>query len=128
SRPELERKLAKHTEDPREIPRVLDELEQRGFIDHVRVAASVVNRKAGKLGSLRIRHELQSKGLEAPLVAATLADLKSTEVERARDVWRRKFDGPPSDAKEWGKQMRFLAARGFSGDVIARVLKPHHDE
>jgi regulatory protein len=128
SRMELERKLAKHTEDPGEIPRVLDDLEQRGFIDHTRVAASVVHRKAGKLGSLRIRHELQAKGLDAPLVAATLADLKATEVERARGVWRRKFDSLPADAKEWGKQMRFLAARGFSGDVIARVLKPRDDE
>jgi len=128
SRPELERKLAKHTEDPNEIPRVLDELEQRGFIDHARVAESVVHRKAGKLGAMRIKQELQAKGLEASLVAAAVAQLKSTEVERARDVWRRKFDSPPSDANERGKQARFLASRGFSGEVIGRVLKGAADD
>ena len=38
SRAELQRKLARHAEDPGEVVRVLDELEQRGFIDHQRVA------------------------------------------------------------------------------------------
>jgi regulatory protein len=128
SRAELQRKLAKHTEDPGEIPRVLDELEQRGFIDHARVAESVVHRKARKLGALRIRQELQAKGLEAPLVAAAMETLKSTEVERAREVWRRKFDSLPADASERGKQARFLASRGFSGDVIGRVLRVSRDD
>jgi len=123
SRKELERKLAKHAQDPSEIGRVLDELQSRGFIDHQRVAESVVHRKAGKLGAMRIRQELQAKGLEPPLVAAAVARLKSTEVERARDVWRKKFAGPAADANERAKHARFLAARGFSGDAIGRVLK-----
>jgi regulatory protein len=123
SRAELQRKLAKHAEDPAEIVRVLDELELRGFIDHRRVADSVVHRKAARLGAMRIRQELQAKGVEAPLVAAAVAGLKSTELERAREVWRRKFGGLPTDANERSKQARFLAARGFDGDVIRRVLK-----
>ena len=49
---------------------------------------------------------------------------------RAREVWRKKFgaksdgapDGVVTDAAERGKQMRFLAARGFGGDVIRRVV------
>jgi regulatory protein len=123
SRMELERKLAKHAEDPAEIGRVLDDLQQRGFIDHQRVADSVVHRKAAKLGSMRIRQELQAKGVEAALVAAAVAQLKASEVDRARDVWRKKFSEPPADANERAKQARFLAARGFGGDVISRVLK-----
>ena len=124
SRAELQRKLAKHApDDPGEIARVLDELEQRGFIDHQRVTDSVVHRKAGKLGALRITQELKAKGVEANLIAGAIAKLKSTELERAREVWRRKFDAPPADANERGKQARFLAARGFSGEVISRVLK-----
>jgi len=36
-------------------------------------------------------------------------------------VWLKKFGGPASDAHERARQMRFLAARGFSGEVIRRV-------
>ena len=123
SRSELERKLARHTEDPEEIPRVLDDLQAKGFIDHQRVADSVVHRKAGRLGAMRIAQELKSIGVEAPLVAAAVAQLRTTEAERAREVWRRKFDTAPKDASERAKQARFLAARGFPGAVIAQVLR-----
>ena len=123
SRTELARKLARHAEEPGEVDRVLDDLQARGFIDHQRVAESVVHRKAGKLGALRIKQELQAKGVEPPLVAAAVAKLKSTEIERAREVRRKKFVTSPQDANERAKQARFLAARGFSGDVIGRVLK-----
>jgi len=128
SRAELQRKLAKHAEDPSEIGRVLDDLQARGFIDHQRVTDSVVHRKAGKLGALRIKHELQAKGLEPALVVAAVAQLKSSEVERAREVRRKKFSELPQDASERAKQARFLAARGFSGDVISRVLKGGGDD
>ncbi|HUR87954.1 MAG TPA: recombination regulator RecX [Ramlibacter sp.] len=123
SRKELERKLAKHAEEAGEVERVLDDLQARGFIDHQRVADSVVHRKAGKLGALRIKQELQAKGVEPALVQSAVAQLKATEIERARVVWRRKFESAPADARERARHARFLAARGFSGDAIARVLK-----
>ncbi|MDF2462536.1 MAG: recX [Ramlibacter sp.] len=122
SRSELERKLAAHEEEPGQLRRVLDELQAKGFIDHARVAESLIHRRAGKLGAARIRQELQAKGLDAELVTQTVASLRATEVQRAREVWRRKFDAPPADAAERGKQARFLAARGFDGEVILRVL------
>jgi regulatory protein len=122
SRSELERKLTQHEMAPGELRRILDELEAKGFIDHARVAESLIHRRAGKLGSARIRQELQRKGLDAELVADALAGLRGTELQRAREVWRRKFDSLPADAAERGKQARFLAARGFDGEVIRRVL------
>jgi regulatory protein len=127
SRSELERKLAQHEEEPGQLRRILDDLQARGFIDHERVAESVLNRRAGKLGAMRIRQELQAKGLDAEIVTAAVAGLRATEVERAREIWRKKFDGLPQDANERGKQARFLAARGFSGDVIRRVLQGSRD-
>ncbi len=122
SRSELERKLCEHEEEPGQLARILDDLQARGFIDHQRVAESVVNRRSAKLGAMRIRQELQAKGLDAQLVSQTVAQLRGSELERARDIWRRKFDAPPGDAGTRAKQARFLAARGFGGDVIRRVL------
>ncbi|AMO25364.1 recombination regulator RecX [Ramlibacter tataouinensis] len=128
SRPELERKLAAHEQEPGQLERTLDELQARGFIDHQRVAESVVHRRAAKLGALRIRQELLAKGLDADSVAATMADLKATELQRAREVWRRKFDAPGADAAERARQARFLAARGFSADTVRKVLGGDQDE
>jgi regulatory protein len=123
SRAELERKLGPHEEKAGELCRVLDELQAKGFIDHQRVAQSVVHRRASRLGAARIRQELQGKGLDAELVAEAVAGLRSTELQRAREVWRRRFEVLPADAAERGKQARFLAARGFDGEVIRRVLR-----
>ena len=128
SRKELERKLAQHEAEPGQLQTALDELQARGFIDEQRVVDSLVHRRASRLGSGRIKQELQAKGLDAERVALAVASLKATEVERAREVWRKKFGEPPCDASERAKQARFLAARGFSGEVVRRVLNTPDDE
>lgn len=122
SRAELERKLRRHEEEPGQLARVLDDLQAKGFISEQRVVESVLHRRAQRLGAGRIRQELQAKGIEGDLVTQALQQLRGTEVARAREVWRRKFEAPPRDATERGRQSRFLAARGFGGDVIQRVL------
>lgn len=127
SRRELERKLAPHEQEPGQLKTALDELQQRGFLDEQRVVDSVLHRRAARLGAGRIRQELQAKGLNAERVALALASLKATEVERARAVWRKKFGVLPKDAPERARQARFLAARGFGGEVIRRVLGMDED-
>ena len=123
SRRELERKLAQHEQEPGQLKTALDELQARGFIDEQRVVESVLNRRAPRLGAGRVRQELQAKGLDAERVALAVASLQASEVERARGVWRKKFSELPQDAAGRAKQARFLAARGFSGEVIRRVLR-----
>jgi regulatory protein len=128
SRQELERKLAPREEEPGALKQALDELQAKGFIDEQRVVDSLLNRRSARLGAGRIRQELQAKGLDAERVAVAVASLNATEFERAREVWRRRFGTLPEDAAQRGKQGRFLAARGFSGEVIRRVLNTPDDE
>ena len=128
SRQELERKLASHEEEPGTLKQALDELQAKDFINEQRVVDSVVHRRASRLGAGRIRQELQAKGLDAAKVAEAVAGLRATEFERAREVWRRKFGVLPEDAAQRAKQGRFLAARGFGGEVIRRVLNTPEDE
>ena len=121
SRAELERKLKAHEETPGQLAQVLDELQAKDFISEARVVESVINRRAGRFGAARIKYELQQKGLGADAVSQAVDSLKSSELERARKVWRKKFAAPAADAAGRAKQMRFLAARGFGGDVICKV-------
>ena len=122
SRAELERKLKAHEETPGQLAQVLDELQAKDVISEARVVESVIHRRASRFGAARIKYELLNKGLGAEAVAEAVNRLKGSELERAQVIWRKKFDGPAPDAAARAKQMRFLAARGFGGDVIRRVL------
>lgn len=127
SRLELERKLREHETQPGELAAALDALQAKGFISDERVADSVLHRRASKLGTQRVKAELQAKGLNETVVREALEQLRGTELERARAVWQKKFAQPPTDAQERAKQMRFLAARGFPGDVVRRVVNTSID-
>ena len=127
SRRELEAKLAKHEEEPGQLKRALDELAAAGLIDEQRAADSIVHRRGARFGAARVKQELLARGIDGERVAAAVFLLRSTELDRAREVWRRKFDAPPQDAAQHAKQARFLAARGFSGETIARVLRSPDD-
>jgi len=122
SRSELERKLRPYEEAPGTLALALDELQARGFISAQRVADSVVHRRAGQLGAMRLRQELQDKGLDRALIEQTVAGLQGSELVRAQEVWRRKFASPPVTPQERARQVRFLLARGFASEVVRRVL------
>ena len=122
SRAELERKLARYEEEPGTLAQALDELAARDFISEPRVVQSALHRRGSRMGAMRLKQELQQKGIGAEAIAGAMAQLKSTELERAREVWRRRFGQPPADATERAKQTRFLLARGFSGEIVRRVL------
>jgi regulatory protein len=92
------------------------------------VVDSVLHRRAAAAGRRPHPQELQAKGLDARTVARPVPACAATELERARDVWRRKFGTAAADAAERGKQARFLAARGFGGEVIRRVLGGSADD
>ena len=123
SRAELLRKLAPHAEEGDDLGALLDDLQARDFISETRVVESVLNRRAGRLGAARIRQELQSKGLGAETVQQAVAQLQGSELERAREVWRRKFGEVAQDAGQRSKQMRFLMQRGFSQRAVQVALK-----
>jgi regulatory protein len=129
SRAELERKLARHVQDTDEasaqaqISTALDELAAKGLLSEARTAESVLNSQGRRYGVRRLKQTLQGKGLAPALVASTLQQARGTELERAQEVWRRRFGSPPADAQERARQMRFLAGRGFEGDVIRRVVR-----
>ena len=128
SRAELEKKLAPHEQEPGEVQRALDELQAKGFIDEQRVVDSVLHRRATRLGAGRVKQELQAKGISAEAVAEAVDSLRGTELERAREVWRKKFGEPAADAAGRAKQMRFLASRGFGAEAIRRVVQGGEDD
>ncbi len=104
------------------IDTLLDALADDGYLSESRFVESRVHARAGRFGTQRIQQELAQHGLR---MDAELQDaLRSTELERAREVWLRRFGPEPADEpSEQARQMRFLMARGFAADVVRRVLR-----
>ena len=73
---------------------------------------------------------MQQRGLEPALVDAAVQQARGSELERAQALWQRRFGSPGATPAERARQMRFLAGRGFGGDVIRRVVRgaPDDDE
>lgn len=122
SRQALQEKLQAEGQHPEELALALDQLQARGLVDDARVAETLVNRRAGKLGGMRMRQELQAKGLSPEVVADTMASLKESELARAQVIWAKKFGQLAKDAATRNRQARFLATRGFSGEVVRQVV------
>jgi regulatory protein len=109
-----------------QVEAVLDWLQQHQYLSEERFVESRVHARAARFGHQRIRQELALHGLQLPPEAAQ--QLKETEAARAREVWQRKFGAPAADASGRARQARFLAARGFSGEVIRRVVQGPEDD
>ena len=131
SRAELRGKLLPHVQadadfeqaSPVDVDALLDDLAARGWLSDERAAIQLVHAKRSRFGTQRITYELRQKGIAEELISAALPELKDSELATAREVWRKKFGTAPQDEKEKAKQVRFLQSRGFSMDVIFKVLR-----
>lgn len=104
-----------------EVEALLVWLEAHGYLSQARFIESRINARQGRYGNQRIRQELKQHGVT--LDAEGRQALQLSEFDRAQEVWRKKFDAPAGDAAARVRQMRFLAGRGFSLDVVNRVVR-----
>jgi len=123
TRAEMTRKLSPHSESPEQVEQLLDALAARGWLSEARFAESRANTLARRFGSRKIEHDLRSRGVSAEVIEQTVEKALAQELENCRAAWERKFGVLPQDAAERGRQMRFLAGRGFSSEAVRQVLK-----
>lgn len=79
---------------------------------------------ARKYGAAKIRHDLKAKGVGDELVERVSAE---GEAERANAILARKYRQPATTREERAKRARFLQGRGFSYDVIRRLVLSGED-
>ena len=123
TRAEMTRKLSPHSEYPEQVEQLLDALVARGWLSETRFAESRANALARKFGSRKIEHDLRSRGVSAEVIEHTVRQARIQELDNCRAAWQRKFGVLPQNAAERGRQMRFLAGRGFSAEAVRQVLK-----
>ncbi len=81
-----------------------------------------MRRKRG-YGPLKIKQELQQRGISSGLIDAHVAFSDKLWLDTACQAYEKKFACKEiSNAKERAKRMRFLQTRGFTGDIIQKTF------
>jgi regulatory protein len=119
SRAELSRKLAPHAPSAEALLFLLDELEKRAQLSDERYAEVRSHWMARKYGAARIREDLKAKGIAAEVLERVSSD---GELERAKAILARKYRDSATTREEKARRARFLQGRGFSLDVIHRLV------
>jgi regulatory protein len=104
-----------------EVDALLDWLEANRFLCDARFAEARVHARAARFGLQRIKNELAQHAVElSPELEESLA---ASEIERATAVRARRFARLPGDAAERAAQSRFLLGRGFSPELVQRLMR-----
>lgn len=109
------------------IDAVLEYLAKNNWQSDTRFADNLSKIKGERYGSARVKQTLSQKGLAREIVEEKINELAETEFQRAHEVWQKKFGQLPQNATEYAKQSRFMAYRGFSFDIIKKILKGHFE-
>ena len=124
SRYELMQKLNKRYPETRPlIEEVLDKLIVNNILDDERFAEMYINSRARKgFGPKKIEMELSSKHVESFIISSSL-EAYDNWIENAKKELLKKFKGiVPTDYQSKIKQKQFLFNRGFSTQIIDKVL------
>ncbi len=129
---ELRQKLAPKFPDT-DIEPVLQRLQELNYQSDQRFAEVFARSRVQRgQGPLRIRQELQLRGIGSAMVQASMERLAQDVdwFELAAEQLLRKFRRPVSDAlpreqqlKERARRQRYLAYRGFSGDSVRYAIE-----
>lgn len=124
SQQELIRKVSEKGYEKPQIQNVIDELVERGYQSDARFAESYARSRVHRgIGPLRIKAELQQRGAGDCYFEMAVEDIIGSWSELLEQVYQKKYgDTPCIDRKEQLKRSRFLQQRGFSNEMIRRII------
>ncbi len=125
TRKELYGKLRNRAELVEDLDAVLSRLEEDRLLSDERFAESFVRSRVNRgYGSVRIRQELQQKGLDRERIALAMEELEVDWAEMACESRFRKYgEGAPVDNRDRARQMRYLQYRGFDMAAIQTAIR-----
>jgi len=128
SRHELIRKLKQRDFAPQDIAKAVSECERFDYINDERTARLYIRQMNSKgYGVKRIRHAMNQKGLRGKRFQDILDETLSAvdELKSAERIWQKnikRFERESDLQKRKEKVCRFLYARGFSQDIIRKLV------
>jgi len=123
---EIRAKLIDREFDVEEVDAAINSLNQAGLLNdrraataHVRTASQIKHR-----GRLRIRRELEARGIERALISQVLAELPARDETAGIETFLARKRLPPElDPAQRRRLFGQLMRRGFSADAISKALR-----
>lgn len=107
----------------------MSELEGRKLLSNHRFAEQRAHVLSRKYGAARIRQDLKARGVPDEVAEMSVSSVSAEgELERAAAILQKKYRSAAGTREEKAKRVRFLQSRGFSGDVIYRLIRIDGDE
>jgi regulatory protein len=119
SRAELQRKLLPFAASQQLLDVLLSELEGRKLLSNHRFAEMRAHILSRKYGAAKIRQDLKAHGVAEAVIQGVSAE---GDLEKARAILARKYRAVATRRDEKAKRARFLQSRGFSYEIIRKVL------
>lgn len=122
---EMQKHLKEKGFESEEIQQVIEQLEALHYLDDEDYCTQYFDYafRKGK-GVLRIKRELEEKGIGRETIEIALEDYEKdeTELERAEKQAAKIAEGRTLDQKLMGKIGRRLTALGYSSDIVYQVI------
>jgi regulatory protein len=125
TRQELEGKLSPHAGSSEDLQNLISGLKQKNQLSEERFAEERARRLSRKYGAARIRQDLKAKGVSEELISRFSPS--ENEMQKAKEILERKYRTPAATREEKAKRMRFLQSRGFSSEIIFKLLSARSD-
>ena len=125
SRTELLAKLVRSGHGRAEAERAVEELGGQDLVSDARFAEAFVRSRIGRGGGpLRIRRDLEARGVESSIVERLLDPDDEEWETRARGAREKRFGAAlPAGRSEAARQARFLLGRGFTHRQVRRAIE-----
>ena len=125
SRAELLAKLVRSGLERAAAERAVEDLGRRGLVCDARFAEAFIRSRVQRgSGPLRIRRDLEARGVEPEVVDRFLDTQEEEWEERARGARTKRFGAAlPGDRVEAARQSRFLLGRGFTRRQVRRAIE-----
>lgn len=103
--------------------RVLSFLQEYHFIDDNAYTENYIHVNKGRKSKRQITYELQQKGVDRDQIRQMLEENPVDEEETVRALLKKKTGGRTRKIKKRYRAGSFLGRKGFSFEVISRVLR-----
>ncbi len=121
---ELQRKLRQRGADMQLVEVELQKLVDEGLLCEQRYLESYINSRAySGRGPLRIREELNARGLSREDISKALAEADIDWSAQLQQLWERRFGQLQLERREYAKQVRFLLSRGYPSQMAQNLLR-----
>lgn len=110
------------------IPQTIEYLKKYSFLDEKRFIAQQIRSKSKKYSEKYIKNTISNKIADKDVLNESFEDTGLDDLETAKTIYAKKFKTEAVDKKDTDKRYRFLLSRGFSFDIIKKVINFQENE